>query len=594
MISFDPVNETVLHLEELIGQCGCFPGLIQSRENIIRLSGQIIRGFESADRPLRIVMAGGTGVGKSTLLNALAGAEIAKAGPVRPTTRHFTAYIHREQEDPWIETLSGVQVEYHQRPELARKIIVDAPDADSAERSHRHILEKAVQLADLVWVIGSTEKYISESVLRLLKTHSRGRRFVFILNKVDENDVPDMALDLKTEVEQAGFTEFRLFRISARNSFQKRTTAGGNLPQYDFDALVQYIEKELTELKIREIHRLNLSERAGILADTLESVLPPEYGDISGNWLESCESALSEYQKRIDVFLKHVLLNRDDLIPMIAARRTLGFGGLFGVAANMMVFLKRMTGRPRLSPDSGNLLQKLEQRLGTEDAATLSSGLQLLIETCIAEGSRLGIDREMLSVGFSREITPELTPVPEWVNRHAVRAVTTHIETEARPPGRIPSLALNLPPWAWIIYWVYRTLAPLFSSNPVSMQELPGAFIVLLMIVGLEYYLADRIIQITSRSRAERLIALSLSDMGRLFRAAFTPTVEKMAERIAGCADRLKTIIGKINDFGGPESAGRLDLPGPFPENNTPGGTDPVGGRVNRPSREGPDRDIYN
>ena len=82
--------------------------------------------------PLRIVALGEVNAGKSTLLSALAGAEICPAGPL-PTTRKTISYAHgdaeREEpgEDGWVH--AARPLEYLKRFEM-----VDTPGSNSGWR----------------------------------------------------------------------------------------------------------------------------------------------------------------------------------------------------------------------------------------------------------------------------------------------------------------------------------------------------------------------------------------------------------------------------------------------------------------------------
>ncbi|MGH9199081.1 MAG: GTPase, partial [Acidimicrobiia bacterium] len=68
-----------------------------------------------------LALAGGTGVGKSSVLNALAGETVSRVGAVRPMTEQPLAWVkgnQRHELSPLLEWLGVDQVVGHDRPDL--------------------------------------------------------------------------------------------------------------------------------------------------------------------------------------------------------------------------------------------------------------------------------------------------------------------------------------------------------------------------------------------------------------------------------------------------------------------------------------------
>jgi 50S ribosome-binding GTPase len=109
-----------------------------------------------------LALVGGTGVGKSSLLNALAGNVVSRASALRPTTAEPIAWVprtERETLEPLLDWLDIRETREHDATGLGSVAILDLPDMDSVAREHRARVEALLPLVDAVAWVTDPEKY---------------------------------------------------------------------------------------------------------------------------------------------------------------------------------------------------------------------------------------------------------------------------------------------------------------------------------------------------------------------------------------------------------------------------------------------------
>jgi GTP-binding protein EngB required for normal cell division len=169
---------------------------------------------------------GATGSGKSSLFNAVSGAEIATAAVRRPTTTEPLAGVWgAEGSEPLLDWLE-VRSRHHAGPvdgfadEETGLILLDLPDFDSTRAANRDIVQRMVGMVDvLVWVL-DPQKYADAAVHNdfLAPLAAHGAITLVVLNQTDrlpERDVRPVLDSLKGILARDGLGQVQVLAASA-------------------------------------------------------------------------------------------------------------------------------------------------------------------------------------------------------------------------------------------------------------------------------------------------------------------------------------------------------------------------------------------
>jgi len=183
------------------------PGAGPLREERARVLAQledyVMPRLAAVDAPALIVVAGPTGVGKSTLVNSLVGSQVTTPGLLRPTTRS-PVLVHHPADREWfgpdrvLPTLDRVDspttdsrsIQMVASTTVPRGLgILDAPDFDSIDDRNRELATKLLAAADLLLFVTSAARY-SDQVpwLQLSMAIERETAVTVVMNRVPAED----------------------------------------------------------------------------------------------------------------------------------------------------------------------------------------------------------------------------------------------------------------------------------------------------------------------------------------------------------------------------------------------------------------------
>lgn len=257
-----------------------------------------------------IAVAGPTGAGKSTLVNALIGQDdLSQTGVNRPTTKKTTAIAKAPEDIAALQnhiSHEGMHGMAWPKTSLPDAIILDLPDTDSGEAlTHRHILAQALEMTDvLLCVFDAANPKRHDNIMALMQSVKTfpGKHLFLVLNRCDR--VPKQEL---TQVVRPDFEAFitkawtrtfdQTFSVSAQAGLQSPGWVEGESPLHDINQLDE-LRTTLQGLSAGSLFVDGRVMRAKHIADEAAAMIYEEAVAVSAQ-LEQARHAIAGLEEQV-------------------------------------------------------------------------------------------------------------------------------------------------------------------------------------------------------------------------------------------------------------------------------------------------------
>ncbi|MGL4177927.1 MAG: ABC transporter [Dermatophilaceae bacterium] len=237
-----------------------------SRQQLIaQLDDYVIPRLRSLEAPLLAVVGGSTGAGKSTLVNSLVGAEVSRAGVLRPTTT-TPVLVHHPDDTRWFDggrilpglarmtgrdvgDASGATVRLAESTTLpAGLALLDAPDIDSVVSANRELAIQLLAAADLWLFVTTAARYADAVPWDLLRTAAdRGTAVAIVLDRIAEGAVDEIRPHLATMLREQDLPTAPIFTVP------EAVLEDGRLPDDAYARLRAWLEALAGDARARSI-----------------------------------------------------------------------------------------------------------------------------------------------------------------------------------------------------------------------------------------------------------------------------------------------------------------------------------------------------
>ena len=293
--------ELLSRVDELIGRLtqwaepnSTWEPMNRCRAMVRRLLTRVERLRIRLESPLVVATFGGTGTGKSTLVNALVGRDCTTTGRERPTTLQPVLIAHPQIElDAAGLPLDDFEIVRVDAPILRDILLLDCPDPDTSEEetpgNNLQRLHRLLPHCDVLIYTSTQQKYRSARVVEELGQAATGCRLLFVQThaELDEDIRHDWRKRLSEDYEIS-----EIFFIDSVRALQEQLTQ--LRPSGDFARLQDLLTTQLASSQRIQIRRANL-------IDLVHAALEHCRTHLTGNLpaVKQLEAALDEQRHKL-------------------------------------------------------------------------------------------------------------------------------------------------------------------------------------------------------------------------------------------------------------------------------------------------------